>query len=190
MSSYTPDQFGFAFIKTGYEPVLEELVDDFSNFGIKSIHHRKLILGAKVVDYIYRDSHSDFFYADMFQHLTAMPVTTLTLYGELENTQRTLYELKHGLNGLPNLRAKYTASQPLLPDEEVRAWQAGMHPKQAETTIRLTQKNVFHTADDTNEALATIALLNRNTIDYFNGYKHSAPIKYLIDLVEQGKDVY
>lgn len=43
--------------------------------------------------------------------------------------------------------------------EEFDLWQKGEHPKQDETTIRVTQGNVIHTADSTEEAIESLKLI-------------------------------
>jgi len=160
-------RFGYAFIKSGYEDVQDDLVRDFADNGLEVVHERRLVLPARVIDYIYRDSMNEHFYPAMRQHLVDNPVTSMALYRDGGDAQEVLLDLKFGRNGRESLRTKYAHPHQLVPDDEVRAWVEGNHPMQREVTRLLTQNNVFHTADTVDEALRTLQLLGREYQGYY-----------------------
>lgn len=162
-----PQSVGFAFIKSGYEDVEENLCEDFAKYGLETIHSTSVLLDPEVIDYVYRDSRERHFYNDMKQHLTTHTVKTLILFHANKNAQMILHKLKTGSGGFENLRAKYRHLRIWIRDEELRRWEAGIHEKQLETTIALTQDNVFHAADSTEEAIKSIQLLERTTEGFY-----------------------
>jgi nucleoside diphosphate kinase len=160
--------FGFSFVKIGFEDKEESLVHDISEQGLELISRKRLVLPKRVVSYMYRDSLMEHFYPAMEQHLTRNPVTTQVWYGADGDTQQRLLDLKFGRNGRPNLRKKYQAPQGRsYSKEEIDLWYQLACADQDEMTIRLTQNNVFHTADSTEEAVTTIALLDVEVENYF-----------------------
>ena len=158
---------GYAFIKTGYDDVRDNLIDDFSRYGLEVIHEKLLRIPPLVIDYIYRDSITEHFYSAMRRHLMDNPVRSLALYRSEGDAQQTLLDLKHGRNNRENLRAKYAHTGRPLTDDEVRAWTTGTHPDQFNVTVRLTQNNVFHTADTASEAINTLMLLGKEYPGYY-----------------------
>lgn len=162
------ERFGYAFIKSGYEDIQDDLLGDFADNGLEVIHERKIILPSRVIDYVYRESMNEHFYAAMRLHLIENPVINMVLYRDAGNAQGTLLDLKFGKNGHESLRAKYAHAYQPLSDDEINAWIAGNHPFQHEVTIRLTQHNVFHTADSTEEAFNTLRLLGSEYHGYYD----------------------
>ena len=162
-------EFGFAFIKSGFECVQHELVSDFGDQGIEVVGSLPVVMNPCVVDYIYRDSRQEPFYRAMYCHLTTRAVTAMALYGVDQNTQETLNDLKFGLNGKPDLREKYAKGSVPLSDEEIEAWYKGVHPRQDEATVLLTQNNVFHAADTPDEAAHSLRLLSEHNPEFWYG---------------------
>ena len=160
--------YGFAFIKSGFEPVQQALENDFSDFGLEVVHASPVVMDPHVVDYIYRDSRQEPFYPAMHEHLTTRPVVAMALYSDTQNAQETLNDLKCGEHGRPSLRKKYAHSLPPLPEDEIQAWYQGIHPNQDGVTVHLTQKNVFHAADSPDEAVASLGLMSLYNADFLS----------------------
>ena len=157
------NEYGFSFIKSGFEDVSGDIQSDFEQFGVDTIASRAVFLGEKLIDYAYRDSLNEPFYPAMKDHLLHNRVIAMILHsrrGDSDGTlQDILYKLKYGLDGLPNLREKYAIETSRLSEDEIAAWYSGIHPAQAETTIKLTQNNVFHASDTSLEAAESLRIL-------------------------------
>ncbi len=167
--------FGFSFVKIGFEDKEKLLTHDISQQGLELIVRRRLVLPKRVVAYMYRDSLTEHFYPAMEQHLTRNPVTTQVWYGPKGDVQETLLDLKLGRNGRPNLRKKYQIPQQrYYSEDEIDLWYQLACLNQDEMTINLTQNNVFHTADSTEEAITTISLLGTEVEGYIRSTQLSA----------------
>jgi nucleoside diphosphate kinase len=160
LPDFGTEEYGFAFIKSGFEQVHYDLAADFKDYGISVVGACPIIMKPAVVDYIYRDSRKEPFYPAMSNYLITRPVVAMALHGEDQNTQATLNDLKLGTNGRPCLREKYAQESEPVPEDEIEAWCKGIHPHQDEVTVRLTQRNVFHAADTSDEAVESLRLLS------------------------------
>lgn len=186
------DGVGFAFIKPGFESVYPGISRDFSENGLEIIQAQSLVLDPEVIDYIYRDSAHEHFYETMKQHLASNPVIVMAITGLGRKTQEKLHDLKTGGNNTPNLRTRYQRHDERLSDEELRIWEAGQHPRQAETTIRLTQNNVFHAADDTADAVRSLARIQEKHTDFFQSPEDAATrrkLSALSSILSQNPDL-
>ena len=163
----SPQEYGFAFIKSGFEDVGPDLASNFKDYGIDVVRACSVVLGPAVVDYIYRDSRQQPFYQAMYRYLVSHPVIAMALYGACQNTQDTLDDLKKGKNGRPCLREKYAPECVPIPEPEIEMWWRGEHPNQDEVTIQLTQRNVFHAADSTDEAIESLRLLGEHNPEFW-----------------------
>lgn len=156
------DKIGFAFIKPGFDWIEMPFTSDLEKFEIEVAHKKRLILPEQAFEFIYRDSRERHFYADMKHYLANHAVIAMILTSE-ESTQEKLLNLKHGLNGYPNLRNNYRPPDKVwVTEEEIRLWNHGMHPRQYDTTVSLTQSNAFHTADSTEDALMSLCAIKEN----------------------------
>lgn len=166
-AGFNAEHYGFAFIKSGFEHLQDALTSDFRSYGIDVVGARPVVLNPAVVDYVYRDSRHEPFYPAMFRYLIVRPVIAMALHGEDLNTQATLKDLKCGTNGCPSLRKKYMGPFEPIPDDEIEAWYRGDHPNQDDVTVRLTQRNVFHAADTSDEAVESLRLLSLHNADFW-----------------------
>lgn len=172
---FNPARYGFAFIKSGFEHVRHDLTSDFNEHGIDVVGARSVVMKPAVVDYIYRDSRQEPFYAAMFNYLITRPVIAMALHSEGQNTQDTLKDLKCGTNGRPSLRQKYMQTYEPIPEDEIDAWYKGVHPNQDEITVRLTQRNVFHAADSSAEAVESLSLLRAYNAEFWTDADQNDP---------------
>jgi len=155
------EAFGFAFLKTGYDSILPSFVTDLADNGVDTVHVAPIRLDPRVVDYIYRTSTHEHFYLNMKSHLTRIAVLAMVLEGrEDASPQAIVNSLKSGKDGYPNLRTRYQRPEDIVSDEDFATWCEERHPDQDELTITLTQRNVFHAADDQEEAIETLSLIH------------------------------
>lgn len=172
----TVEQLGFAFVKPNYNDreTVRRIMWDFSDHGLQVVHLKKIMLPSKAIEYIYRDALGKHFYNDMHTYLARNAVTAFMLEHSHENAQQVLLDLKTGANGRPNLRKKYRRQREWIDDAELELWNRGMIDDPADLTIALTQDNVIHTADDTEDAVMSLAALNV----YGSGFLTVDDIKY------------
>jgi 8-oxo-dGTP pyrophosphatase MutT (NUDIX family) len=147
---------------------------DLSDHGLRVIHLKSIVLPSQAIEYIYRDSIGKHFYEDMHAYLARNAVTALMLEHSVENAQQVLLDLKTGGNGKPNLRKKYRRPREWIDDAELELWNRGLVEDPADLTIALTQDNVLHTADDTEDAILSLAALSI----YESGFLTIDDIKY------------
>jgi nucleoside diphosphate kinase len=152
------DHVAFSYIKSGFEDCHESIVGDLNEHGLYPVHTERLTLQPDVVDYIYHGARGKHFYEVMKQHLTQTSVLAMIIEGHGSKTQESVTSLKKGENGFPNLREKYAKNHGVT-DEEMVLWQRGEHPNQNGLTIILTQKNVLHSADDSEDAVESIRMI-------------------------------
>ena len=93
------DSIGFAFVKSGYEAIQDELLTDFTSCGLHPLQIAPIVLSERAVDYFYRDSSTEHFFPDMKRHLTTYPVTVMALAHPSQNAQEVLHGLKTGSGG-------------------------------------------------------------------------------------------
>jgi hypothetical protein len=166
-----PDTYGFAFLKTGYHPILPEFKADLAEHGVRTIHIAPVMLHSDAVDWIYRDSTHEHFYPSMKCHLTKTAVLAMVLESmpDAPEPQVVLNSLKKGANGYPNLRERYQKCADVVCDEDFKDWcdQKFDDDKQDELTITLTQRNVFHAADDQPDAMKTLAVIRDTSPEFY-----------------------
>lgn len=188
---FSASEYGFSFIKSGFEHLQHDLVSDFKDYGIDVVGACPVTLSPAVVDYIYRESQQEPFYPAMHRHLVTTPVIAMALHSEGQDTQGTLNDLKCGINGRPSLREKYARNYEPIPDDEIDAWYRGVHPNQDEITVRLTQRNVFHAADTSDEAVESLQLLGTHNPEFLEAVRSDDPrITKLVRYVLRGQALF
>lgn len=180
------DEFGFAFLKDGYAPVLPQFLEAVGEQGLHPVHVTATRLCPDVVDYIYRDSLREPFYPIMKHFLGERAILAIVMECEDKDTppQPILNALKHGKDGLPNLRTRFQYRQDVVGDEEFAQWCEGLHPRQDALTVRLTQRNVFHAADDQRDATETFLTLWKKEPEFYRPNPSTLPNE-LFRLIER-----
>lgn len=163
------DTYGFSYLKTGYDEIFPEFMQDLEQEGIEVVHAAPLRLHPDAIDYIYRDSVEEPFYQRMKHHIATSAMLAMVLEGTAggEPPQPILASLKRGENGYRNLRKRYMKQSDIVSDEDFKLWCEERHPRQDELTITLTQRNAFHMADDQQDALATLRVIHDTTPDFY-----------------------
>lgn len=191
MSSLEPvvkneTNYGFSFLKTGYQDIYPSITKDFALFGIEVVQAKELVFAPEVIDYMYRDSLSEPFYPHMRTHLSnhAFIVMALEMTDTATPCQTVLHGLKNGSMGYVNLRQKYHREEDTVSDEDFESWCRGEHPNQDALTIALTQRNVFHAADNSEEAYKTLSLLGLYNPEFFSPLKKARRSRALARLTD------
>lgn len=151
-------EVAFAFIKPDYLDDLPAIRNILHEHGLEIIYHDKIRLNEFVVDNIYQEVRHEHFYPAMRRYLTTHDVIILMVGGKGAEVQKALLNLKKtgGKNGAIRERLQ---REPAVKQEDVAWWEKGEHPNQDEISILLTQKNVIHTADSSEEALKSLRLI-------------------------------
>lgn len=148
-------EIAFAFIKPDFTGDLPEIEKILKEHGLEIVYTDRVKLLPEAVDLIYSDSHNEHFYQAMKDYLTNNEVIVLLVGGEGQEAQKVLLSLKKDNNQDGIIRQRLQ-KEPTISKEDLSLWEKGSHPKQDELSIVLTQKNVLHTADTTQEALASL----------------------------------
>lgn len=182
-----PHAFGFAFIKPGYEAIFPQFKEDLEQNGLYTVHYTPFRLHESAIDYIYRDSTKEPFYPHMRRYLTEHAILGMVIEGNQEETpsQDVLNSLKRGNNGYANLRERYHRPEDKVDDEDFELWCQGQHERQDDLTITLTQRNVFHAADDPEDAMRTFGTLKRYNPNFYiqNDATRTRRLKCLIEYI-------
>ncbi|MFA6593902.1 MAG: nucleoside-diphosphate kinase [Candidatus Buchananbacteria bacterium] len=146
-------EVAFAFIKPDFFadlPTIEEIIRDH---GLEIIYRDQIRLSPQTVDLIYQEVKNEHFFEAMKDYLISHDVVVMLVGGEGVEAQRVLLSLKkdQGKDGVIRERLQ---KHPQVSGEELALWESGQHPRQNELSVVLTQKNVLHTADNAEEALA------------------------------------
>jgi nucleoside diphosphate kinase len=152
-------EIAFSLIKPGFEDHYGEIVDILKDNGLEVIYTDKITLSPQAVDYMYGESRDQHFYEAMKSHLTSREVTMLMVGGPGHEAQEIMSGLKKTKDGKDGLIRALLQKDEWIGPEEIEQWQRGEHPNQDEVTVRLTQRNVIHTADTTEEAVESLRLL-------------------------------
>jgi nucleoside diphosphate kinase len=107
------------------------------------------------VDSIYESSQNESFYQAMKDYLTNHDVIVLLVGGEGLKAQQVLLSLKKD-NNQDGIIRQQLQKDPQISTADLELWQSGRHPQQDDLSVVLTQKNVIHTADTTEEALKSL----------------------------------
>lgn len=151
-------EIAFAFLKPDSLEDLPEIEKILNEHGLEIIYQEKVQLSGQTVDEIYKESKGEHFYEAMKDYLTKNDVIVLLVGGPGHEAQKILLNLKKdgGKNGI--IREKFQKI-PSVSKETMDLWQKGKHPQQDEVSVIITQKNVIHTADSTEEALNSLKLI-------------------------------
>ena len=183
-------RFGFAFIKPGYEAISPRFQADLEENGIYTVHQTPFRLHRGAIDYIYRDSTHEPFYPNMRRYLADHAILGMVLEGEEDvPTQDVLNSLKRGSDGYPSLRDRYHKPEDVVDDDDFNRWCKGEHDPERhdELTIKLTQGNVFHAADDPIDAMHTFRALKKYNPDFYdpNETTRTRRLRRLIEYIEE-----
>lgn len=148
-------EIAFAFIKPDFTGDLPEIEKILKEHGLEIVYADKIKLLPTAVDLIYKDSQDEHFFKAMKDYLTNNEVIVLLVGGEGQEAQEVLLSLKKD-NGHDGVIRERLQKDPKINEEDLDLWKKGEHPNQDELSIVLTQKNVLHTADTTEEALASL----------------------------------
>lgn len=155
-----PDQeVAFTFIKPGFEQHQQEIVDILRDNGLEVIYADRIRLTPEAVDYMYQEAADEHFYPTMKQHLTSHDVTMIMVGGKGHDAQEILSGLKKTRDGKDGIIRQMLKQDNILPQEDFEQWRQGTHPEQDQITILLSQGNVIHTADNTQEAVESLRIL-------------------------------
>lgn len=151
-------EIAFAFVKPDFLEDLPVIETILLEHGLEIIYRDKIYLNEMAVDSIYKESKNGHFYDAMKKYLTTHEVIVLMVGGKGLEAQKVLLSLKKtgGKNGVIRERLQ---KEPPLKQEDIELWERREHPNQDEVSILLTQKNVIHTADSTEEALASLKMI-------------------------------
>ncbi|MDD4476594.1 MAG: nucleoside-diphosphate kinase [Patescibacteria group bacterium] len=151
-------EIAFAFIKPDFLEDLPVIETILLEHGLEVIYRDKVHLNEMAVDSIYKESKNEHFYDTMKKYLTTHEVIVLMVGGKGLEAQKVLLNLKKtgDKNGIIRERLQ---KEPPVKQEDVELWERKEHPNQDEVSILLTQSNVIHTADSTEEALASLKLI-------------------------------
>lgn len=151
-------EIAFAFIKTDNVADYTAVREEIEKNGLSIIYSDRVQLSESAVNYMYRDSVDEHFYPAMKKYLLNSEVVVLLVGGEGHGAQETLSELKKKDGKDGPIREKFQR-EPKVSAEDLSAWEAEEHPNQDDMTAILTQKNVIHTADSTQEALKSLEMI-------------------------------
>lgn len=148
-------EIAFAFIKPDFIKDLPEIERILKENRLEIIYADRARLEPEAVDLIYEDSKNEHFFKAMKDYLTSHEVVVLLVGGEGQEAQKVLLSLKK-INGQDGVIRQKLQKEPMISKNDLDLWQKGEHPSQDELSIVLTQKNVIHTADDTESALESL----------------------------------
>jgi len=151
-------EVAFAFIKPDFFADLPTIEEIIRNHGLEIIYRDQVRLSPQAVDLIYQEVKNEHFFEAMKNYLTSHDVIVILVGGEGLEAQNVLLSLKknQGKDGIIRERLQ---KHPQVSIEELALWESGQHPSQDELSVVLTQKNVLHTADNTEEALADLKVI-------------------------------
>lgn len=148
-------EIAFAFIKPDFLADLPEITKILREHGLEVIYRDKVKLSSRAVDSIYEESKLEHFYPAMKSYLISHEVVVLLVGGDGTEAQKVLLSLKKD-NGKDGIIRQRLQKHPQVSGEDLGLWESGQHPDQDGLSIVLTQKNVIHTADTTEEALKNL----------------------------------
>lgn len=151
-------EIAFAFLKPDFIKDLPEVEKILNEYGLEIIYTDRVRLSPFAVDKIYKDSKQEHFYETMKDYLVKNDILVLLVGGPGHEAQKVLLSLKKE-NGRDGVIRQRLQKEPKVSEEDIAFWSSGQHPKQDEISIILTQKNVLHTADSTEEAMASLKLI-------------------------------
>lgn len=159
IKEYIPKhEIAFAFIKPDNVEDYNAIREEIEKSGLSVIYSDRVELSESAVDYMYRDSVDEHFYPAMKRYLLDNEVMVLLVGGEGHGAQEALSSLKKRDGQDGPIREKFQKAPGVSP-EDLASWEAGEHPRQDDMTAVLTQKNVIHTADSTDEALESLKMI-------------------------------
>jgi len=163
--TFPKKEIAFAFIKPDYIKDLPEIEKILQDNGLIVIYEDRVRLSPRAVDNIYAASKEEHFYPAMKDYLTNNEVVILLVGGDGLDAQRVLSSLKKNEGADGAIRQKLQR-EPKVAAEDLELWQEGKHPEQDQLSVILTQKNVIHTADSTEEALHDLQMILGDKFEY------------------------
>ncbi len=156
--AFPKSEIAFAFIKPDFLNDLPAIEEILRSHGLEVIYCDKVTLSEPVIDALYKDAKDEHFFPAMKRYLSSHEELVLMVGGKGVDAQKVLLSLKKdgGKNGV--IRERLQKEVPASA-EDLALWEKGEHPEQDEFSVLLTQKNVIHTADTTEEALANLSLI-------------------------------
>lgn len=156
----TEDEFqvAFSFIKPDFVEKYDDIREVMEMNGLVIIYADKVKLDPEQVDEIYGESKGEHFYDRMRQFLTENEVYAMIIGGENLDVQQTLMDLKKKDGEDGEIRKKFGVKT-WIPQDEIDLWNKQQHPNQDKITVHLTQTNVIHVPDTTDEAKKDIKLV-------------------------------
>jgi len=148
-------EIAFAFIKPDYLTDLPQIEKILKEHGLTVIYRDQVRLSPHAVDSIYESAKGEHFYQAMKDYLTHNDVIVLLVGGDGLEAQKVLLSLKKA-NNQDGIIRQQLQRDPKVSDYDLELWRKGQHSRQDELSVVLTQKNVIHTADSTEEAIESL----------------------------------
>lgn len=152
-------KIAFALIKPGFEQFEEEILKILEENNLQVIFSDKVRLTPDFVERLYGKLAGERFFPAIKEYLTSNDVVLLMVGGQGEDAQMILNSLKSDESGEDGIIRQRFKLDPTLPPNEIELWKQGLHPHQEDVTIMLTQRNVMHTADTSEEAMSSLQQL-------------------------------
>ncbi|HET7529135.1 MAG TPA: hypothetical protein VFJ84_02825 [Candidatus Saccharimonadales bacterium] len=150
------DEVAFGLIKPGFEKDQGPIIEVIRDSGLEVVYAQRSCLTPGSIDVIYRSSVAEHFYRAMKQYLIGKEVLALIITGAGPESQDRLNILKKSPDGSDGpIRLMFSRDAQLSP-EEIVLWENQEHPRQDEVTVILTQRNVLHSSDTNQDAIAGI----------------------------------
>lgn len=159
IKEYIPrHEIAFAFVKPDNVDDYESIRDLIEQHGLSIVFSEKVRLDEAAIDYMYHDSIEGHFYPAMKKYLMDNEVVVLMVGGKGHDAQEVLSSLKKK-NGKDGPIRERFQKEPRVSPGDLTLWEVGNHPRQDDMTVVLTQKNVIHTADSTEDALRSLKMI-------------------------------
>lgn len=151
------DEVGFSFLKPGFIECYEDVCKVLEENGLFIVYADRVYLKPDLVDFIYRDSIHEHYYPVMKQYLVENESLAMIVAGQGRNSLSILSSLKKEKDGSDGVLRCVFQKNSIITNEEIQLWSQGLHPKQDEITILLTQRNIVHTSDNLEETIVCLA---------------------------------
>lgn len=150
------EEIAFGIIKPGFENDQKSIIEVIRENGLEVVYAQRSCLTPESVDVIYRSSVREHFYRAMKGYLIGKEVLAMIITGGGLESQDKLNTLKKSADGSDGpIRLMFSRDAQISP-EEIVLWENQEHPRQDEVTVTLTQRNVLHSSDTNQDAIAGI----------------------------------
>jgi len=157
--NFPKKEVAFAFVKPDFLEHLPEIKKILKEHALEIAYSDKTVLSEKAVDYIYQKFKNLGWYEPMKKYLTTHDSGILFIIGQGLEAQKVLSSLKKTPEGKDGILREKFGEHIEVSDEDYKKLDEGRHPKQEELSVRLSQANVIHTADSSEEALESLRVI-------------------------------